>query len=305
MPPPNTKLLRALSIACYSEIKGSIQRGNHMNGYARIAVVFCLLTSLLTAQILIAANTSALTTQTSMTKSSQTVDTNTPRKGAKTIYKPSNTAIIFDVDGVILERTIPVPALLWRHKAEIAKAFFDFNLIKEIFTLVRMTAPVGYYISLFERKKPGLVPFARELVTTRTVNPKTICIVESLLAHGYKLHIGTNETDNEFALHQERFPIFSRFTTYTFADYSAFPDSIQKPQLRYFERMKERILASNKKITNFIFIDDRTDNVQASRDTGYFGIDFTTPEALEATLVTLGIMSPTCAPAALVPAVTL
>ena len=276
-----------------------------MNSHSRIALICCLLISTLTAHVLVATNVNILTTQTTGTKKSDKLSATTKQNLAKIAYKTSNTAIVFDVDGVILERTIPVLALLWRYKTEIVKAFFDLSLIKEVFTLVRMTAPVGYYISLFERKRPGLVPLAHELVTTRTINPKTACIIESLLAHGYKLHIGTNETDNEFALHQKRFTVFSRFTTYTFADYSTFPDATQKPQLRYFERMKDRILARNKKTTYFIFIDDRTDNVQASRDTGYLGIDFITPEALEATLVDMSIIQPSCTTIPLVPAVAL
>jgi len=207
--------------------------------------------------------------------------------------RPSNTAIIFDVDDVILKRTVPVSDILWRHKAGLAKALFDFRLIKDTFTLYSMTAPVGAYISLFERKKPKLAPFARELATTRVLKPKTELIIKTLLSLGFELHIGTNETPNEFILHQERFPIFSRFTTYSFADYSTFPKVLQKPNPRYFERMKDRILTYNKKITNFIFIDDRTDNIQAARNSGYIGIVFTTADALESTLSEMGIMPPT------------
>lgn len=270
-----------------------------MENHARIALTYCLFISTFTAHTLIANNSNRLTIKSTSTS---TVNSPIKKSDAKEMYKPSNTAIIFDIDGVILERTIPIPSLIWRHKVEIAKAFLDFNLIKKVLTLVRMTAPVGVYISLFESKRPTLVPFARELVTTRTTDLKTVSIIEALLSHGYKLHIGTNESPNEFALHQERFPIFSRFTTHTFSDYSAFPDVIQKPQHRYFEQMKNRILTKNKKITHFIFIDDRTDNVQASRETGYYGIDFTTPEALETALVKMDIIQPSCIATPIIPA---
>ena len=276
-----------------------------MKSHSRIVLICCLLISTLTAPILVATNVNTLTTQTTITKKSNELSTTTKQNLAKTVYKTSNTAIVFDVDDVIVKRTIPIFSLAWQYKVEILKALFNFSLLKDVFILIRMTTPVGVYISLFERKQPGLVPFARELITTRTTDPKTVCIIESLLALGYKLHIGTNETASEFILHQERFSVFSRFATYTFADYSTFPDVTQKPQLRYFERMKDRILAHNKKTTHFIFIDDRTDNVQASRSTGYLGIDFTTPETLEATLVDMGIMPPSCTKILLIPAVAL
>lgn len=211
-------------------------------------------------------------------------------ESSKTEYNPSNTAIVFDIDGVILKRTIPIPGLIWRHKYEIFKAFFDTALLKEVTTLFRMTAPVGVYISLFERKRPGLVTFARELATTRVPKMRTVCVIDKLLGLGYKLHIGTNETENEFALHKARFPVFSRFTTYTFADYSTFPNVTQKPMHSYFEHMKEHIFLTNKKIEHLIFIDDRTDNVQAARETGYIGIDFSTPENLETAFIEMGIM---------------
>lgn len=231
-------------------------------------------------------NTTTKNCRTSAPRSALATSTHTAQKE----YRPSNTAIIFDVDGVILKRTFSVPDLLWRHKGELAKAFFDFSLVKDIFVLFRMTAPVGAYISLFERKRPALLPFARELVTSRVLKSKTVAIIKTLLTLGYELHIGTNETANEFTLHQERFPLFSCFATYTFAEYAAFPEVIQKPNPHYFEHMKDRILAHNPKTINLIFIDDRTDNVQAARDTGYVGIDFTTADALEATLVNMGIM---------------
>jgi FMN phosphatase YigB (HAD superfamily) len=247
----------------------------------------------------------ALTPQAAMTHNAHTLSTPLLKNSTKNDYRPSNTAIVFDVDDVIVKRTIPIFSLAWQYKVEIFKALFNFSLLKDVFTLIRMTAPVGVYISLFERKQPGLVPFARELITTRITDPKTVAIIKTLLSLGYELHIGTNETANEFLLHQERFPIFSRFATYTFADYSTFPDVTQKPQLRYFERMKDRILAYNKKTTNLIFIDDRTDNVQASKDTGYIGIVFTIPEALEAELVTMGIMPPISTMSPLLPLVAL
>lgn len=298
-----------------------------MNYHARIMLACCLLVSAFTAHVTVTTNSSTLSTQntvnttfnpntaqatatnainTSMPQTTATHNTNTlVTHAAKIDYRPSNTAIVFDVDDVIIKRAIPIFSLAWRYKIEILKALFNFRLMKDVFTLIRMTAPVGMYIALFERKQPGLVPFARELITTRTTDPKTVAIIKTLLSLGYELHIGTNETANEFILHQERFPLFSRFTTYTFADYSAFPDVTQKPQLRYFERMKDRILAYNKKTTNLIFIDDRTDNVQAARDTGYFGIVFTTPEALEATLVKMDIMPPISAKVPMLPVVAL
>jgi beta-phosphoglucomutase-like phosphatase (HAD superfamily) len=220
-------------------------------------------------------------------------------------YRPSNTAIIFDVDGVILKRTVPVSSLLWRHKGELTKALLDFGLMKDVLTLFRMTAPVGAYISLFERKHPGLVPFARELATTRILKLKTVSIIKRLLSLGYELHIGTNETANEFALHQEQFPIFSRFTTYSFADYSTFPAVIQKPNPHYFEHLAHRVLAHNPKITHFIFIDDRKDNVEAACSRGFTGIIFTVPEALESTLVEMGILQPNDAANIILPMVML
>jgi len=209
-----------------------------------------------------------------------------------TLYNPSDTAIVFDVDDVILTRTVSVPALLWRHKIDTASILFDFSLMKDIITLYWMTAPIGAYISLFERKRPELIQsFISELATTRVLIPETVRIIETLLELGYQLHIGTNQTANEFMLHRERFPIFSRFATYTFADYSGFPNVMQKPDPRYFKSMKDRILSYNKETTNLIFIDDREDNVQAASASGYIGIRFTSPEALETSLIDLGILA--------------
>lgn len=211
-------------------------------------------------------------------------------------YNRSNTALIFDVDDTLLNRTASVPTLMWKHKGALLKGLFDFKLITEVVQLYRKTAPVGAYMTLLERNGSYayLLPFARDLALTRVFNEKMACIISELLALGYDLHIGTNETWNEFSIHIEHYPLFHRFVTYTLADYSHYPDTLQKPDSRYFAHLRARVLAYNPRKKYLFFIDDRNDNVTAARMTGFIGIQFKSPEQLERELVSLNIMPPTC-----------
>lgn len=221
----------------------------------------------------------------------------------KTVFTRSNTAIAFDIDDVILERSYSIPALLWKHKVELLKSILDFSLVRDLFYLFRKTAPLGAYIVLLEKRHSRLVGLARDLALTRTLNPKTACIITELLKLGYNLHIATNEVWEVFSLHAERFPIFQRFSTYTFADYARFPEFTQKPDRSYFERLRARILDHAPQAKHLIFIDDRARNVNAARKLGFIGIVFTTADALERQLVAMNIMPQTCT--AILPSVTL
>lgn len=221
----------------------------------------------------------------------------------KSVFTRSNTAIAFDIDDVILERSYSIPALLWKHKVELLKSILDFSLIRDLFYLFRKTAPLGAYIVLLEKRHSRLVGLARDLALTRTLNPKTACIIETLLDLGYELHIGTNEVWNEFHLHSERFPLLQRFSTYTFADYSQFPAFTQKPDRSYFEHLRARILDHAPQTQHLIFIDDRARNVNSARKLGFIGIVFTTAEALEQELVAMNIMPLKCTVSPVLPVV--
>ena len=134
--------------------------------------------------------------------------------------------------------------------------------------------------------------FFEHIMRSKKVFSDTQKIIQRLHKQGYKLFYASNMSQDEVELHRTRAETETTFSC--FMDGMNIDDSpgkiaYKKPDPRYFQELKKRmeqICGSN---VNFIFIDDRLENVKAAREYGFIAIHCKHPENLWKQLREAGI----------------
>lgn len=117
----------------------------------------------------------------------------------------------------------------------------------------------------------------------------SVALMEDLRGAGVPVHAITNFSAELWPKTVEAYPFLGEFDVAVVSGEVGFI----KPDPRIFDALVER---TGTAAGAMVFIDDRTDNVDAARQLGFQAVRFTTPEALAADLAALGL--PVSAPAA-------
>lgn len=117
----------------------------------------------------------------------------------------------------------------------------------------------------------------------------TVAVMEQLRAAGIPVHAITNFAAELWPVTVEEYPFLGEFGEAVVSGEVGYV----KPDPRIFDALVAR---TGRAPGTMVFIDDRTDNVDAARQLGFQAVHFTTPEALAADLSALGL--PVSAPAA-------
>lgn len=207
---------------------------------------------------------------------------------------PSNTAIIFDIDDVILRKTASIPGAMWKHKWGLAKGSISPTLYYKVAILLAEGAPGEKYRKLFSQDYPGLAKLVDEIALSKEPIQETVAIIERLYVLGYPLHIASNMGKEDFAHFQQKYPaLFNRFKTAKVVTYTPNEESVKKPNPTYFKDLQNEINENENERKHIIFIDDSNKNVEAARKEGIISLLFTEATQLEKNLCTLGVFDQT------------
>jgi|GEM_PF-6648016 len=132
--------------------------------------------------------------------------------------------------------------------------------------------------------------FFEQIMRSKKIFPDTQKIIQRLHKQGYKLFYASNMSQDEIELHRtETESIFSCFIDGMDIDDSPGKTVYKKPDSRYFQELKKRMEQICGLNVNFIFIDDRHENVEAARKHGFIAIHCKHPENLWKQLREAGI----------------
>ena len=206
-------------------------------------------------------------------------------------YTPENTEFIFDIDDVILHKTMSggqIAKNVWKvlsfkivHKA-------GGPAIKKLMKSGK--GSLEGWIDFFEAKKIiPLVKVLEKIALSKELIPGTKKIVEELHVVGYTLRYGTNAGLREMIIQRKRFAsFFDMFENGKSVDFKSQKNIVKKPSQQYFSELLRDCCTANK--PHKIFIDDKLKNVEAARKAGMIGIHFKNPQQLRTELKNMGIM---------------
>ncbi len=183
---------------------------------------------------------------------------------------PENTALIFDLDGVVLKK----PAILgplYKHKMALAKAAISLTLWANVITLLSHRSAGGQYQALFKQEHPELVTLVDEIMQSKEPMQETVALIKELAAAGYSLHIASNMDENDFKFFEQKYPeLFSLFKVKKLIAYSSKPQEkpVKKPDHAYFKQLLEELGKKGEKKEHLIFIDDLAKNAAAAEQAG-------------------------------------
>lgn len=233
-----------------------------------------------------------------------------------------NTIIMFDVDGVLIDR--PVAALniqnTWSLIIQSIKLFFGsthkLDLLKTLFTMFKdrslilqevqkydleriITWLSERYPVLQQQTKSGKPLFVelKKLLTEATPKKESIELLQTLFDKGYKIAIATNQGKATFDhfVASKTIPDFSQYTLLYTSDYGIDSGTnppeglIKKPRKQYYIRFKKALAQIDDHIDHYIFIDDTLNNVTQAAKKGVVGIHFTSALQTAEDLNKLGI----------------
>lgn len=197
-------------------------------------------------------------------------------------YAPENTLIATDWHNVILERKPKMRSIFsWEAVTYLAHADWkpfmegirEGNLAKANWKFQRINGERKY----LEWTKKGLTKpaeFVRSIAQQKEVIPETLTIYKNLNKQGFQMYSATNTGVIFSRDMQKKFPdIFNEhFIKWgILVDYKS-NEPIEKPDPRYFEKLKRELDPENKK--HIIFIDDGKENINAARNAGLTAIQF-------------------------------
>ena len=199
--------------------------------------------------------------------------------------------VVFDVDDVVVKRTVPVKGTLWKNKWNLAWYGINPVLGWRVYTLRSRGASVEEIHKLFKKDAPELAKMINKIQQGKKPIPGTVSLIQQLNDRGYTLRAATNMNKDGLNYLEKRYPeIFGLMKSAKYATTS------KKPNHDYFRQLfnndcKDDI-AQGKTI---VFTDDKPENVQAFEDVAKkmgikaHGILFISPEQLQEDLSQLGI----------------
>lgn len=206
-------------------------------------------------------------------------------------YTPDNTIILFDVDGVLVDRGFWQNAgaywdIFWhsQHKWELAKAIFWLvahytEVVEHIYTkqsnddffdTVAQRWPV-----LHEKTANGQTILEQLKVAASHGIPRPeIQLLLQLHDHGYPIGIATNQGKKTFErlMNTRTIPDSSYYILIYTPDYYSTAYRYKKPEVEYFKDIQNILGDQGFKNYSYIFIDDKLENVQAAVQTGMLGV---------------------------------
>jgi len=205
-------------------------------------------------------------------------------------YTPKNTIIVVDLDDVVLERNKKgVFKKAIKYGGRFLKGRKLFRERKHIPGDKGQRYGEGFYVELQRQGKTKLAKALKEVCIQKSLKKDTIKELKKLRDAGFEIWCATNLGDTFFAELKRKYPeIFNNnFIKHGMTvDYTA-KEIIQKPDPRYFERLKERINPHGAK--TMLFIDDKPENTQAARKAGLKTITFRRAGQMKQALHQFGI----------------
>jgi beta-phosphoglucomutase-like phosphatase (HAD superfamily) len=203
-----------------------------------------------------------------------------------------NVAFLWDMDAVVLEpkgRISLIIKTLLTHPSAPFRAKKLANEIGKDPSAEEMIALAK------ERGWNDVAQFVEKIARKKKPIEGTVKIIEELRAKGFPMYVGTNIGTPSFTTIMTGNGKAGRFLRANFnldhpqtVDYKS-ATIIKKPNVEFFNQA----IAKNQfdlATTHVIFIDDRTDNVEAARKAGMIGIVFKNPKQLRTDLKELGLL---------------
>jgi FMN phosphatase YigB (HAD superfamily) len=215
-----------------------------------------------------------------------------PAQAMQKTYTPANTTVVYDIDNVLLERSAPIYQTLWDYRWDLAKNIICPSLVYKVGQLLYQNAAGGAYYELFKAQAPRLA----EMVERITLEKKPVAgmpeLITAVHARAFKLAIASNMSAKDFVFYQHKFPtLFGLFDYAKVIKYNEQGKALcKKPSLVYFKELKNELADHDLAKENFVFIDDRMDNVVASSQEGFKGIVFKNAAQLKADLNNMDIL---------------
>ena len=205
------------------------------------------------------------------------------------LFLPTNTIIVFDIHGVLFKCSywkMIKCALSIPNKRIIFFLFFKPKFWLSIYRTYRQyKTPEAFFIML-AKQYPQINKFKKSFIKIMNLqkpNKQIFKIIKNLKLNGFKLDILSNIGNETFENLKKKFPaVFKNFKNAHVIKRSN--NFISKPNTEAFEPY------ANLSDKNIIFIDDKKANVNAAKESGLYGIYFSSAQNLVNEFKRLGIL---------------
>ena len=208
-----------------------------------------------------------------------------------TMYTPQNLIIATDLDNVVLRhRYGAIVISLLKNSRGLMSLYSSYRKNKEPYLSASRQWGEGFYLFLQDQKENRLAQKTVKMLNAKKrLHKKTVRTYKKMSEKGYKIYTASNVDTVSFAGLQKQFPhVFNdTFIQHGMTVNLSGTDVIKKPNLNYFEELKNKLNPNND--IHILFIDDLLENVQAARDAGLLAIQYKNPKQLQRELLTYGI----------------
>jgi FMN phosphatase YigB (HAD superfamily) len=206
-------------------------------------------------------------------------------------FTPKNTAIAFDLHGVLFQSSYyHIAKILLRcpHKLRLISLFVNIPMVRTVLTAIFKKYVIEQCINTLTAQHAIFTPIrptAIAVANAQKINHDTLEIIQKLHARGYKLIVFSNIGEESISLMRKQFPtIFSYFSHVIHT--SAGERYIAKPSLRAFDKLLAHIAPE----TNVILIDDVFKNIKQAHALGLYPVPFFNASLLKDTLCYLKVL---------------
>jgi FMN phosphatase YigB (HAD superfamily) len=191
-------------------------------------------------------------------------------------HTPKNTILLFDVDEVLIRRTMTVGQFMKEHAGIL---FYSLPMGPTLLKLYCKGASASEYIKVCaDAGYTDVADAIKKMLHARVIIPGMREFIEARKKEGYELHIATNQFKEGMDTYKKIHPDFFALFDYIYVGTPAQgkQKELQKPDVAYYTDYLAKRPATTKTYT--FFWDDRPKNVAGAQKAGIDGAVFTTPE---------------------------
>jgi HAD superfamily hydrolase (TIGR01509 family) len=205
-------------------------------------------------------------------------------------HTPQNLIIATDLDDVVLDRNKgDIAKLIFKKLGRFKKLYNQYKKRKNSTGSRGKKFGEGFYIHLKNNNEHKLADLIKDVCISKKLKKGTVKIMRKMVNQGYSLFTATNIGSLFFAELQKKFPeLFNNNFIQHGMTVDFLPeDIIEKPDMRYFEKLQTKLNPDGNK--EILFIDDKLENVLSARKCGMLAIQFKNHKQLKRDLHTYGI----------------
>ncbi len=198
--------------------------------------------------------------------------------------QPEDTVIAFDLHDVVFTKSTKKILKQFshiHHTSQVISLVFNHHFWHDVKKIRKQTDVAEAVFYKLIKKYPALKKFEKDFINltndVQRAQKEVISLIKNLKKEGYTVILASNIGSKTFEnLRKKQSELMNLFTAHFVAEA---PDYIHKPQVAYFDKIKNKFSGKN-----IILVDDKRINIDGAKKAGLDGIQFKSASQLRLAL---------------------